>query len=732
MTFRLLVDARKHEFRTASKAEKRKITAQILNHIQQQEGRFLMPEDDGGGQNQKRLEIRARSWFVVEDKLALEKTRHRLRENSASFSSTQDVKRDDGRLTKVEDIGKSANGDCRRASFTSALRDRDGPQERRRSGSLGDGPLDSDHDDLESVLDGGLLQDLERNLRGKEVLNIDSIFYEENAGGPDTNALQLDGSLSSLLDGSTSSHERQREGFLSNSHDSMLGSTTLLRSLQQYRPGGDRGEADQLDDLNSLLESETPAKLSKSSSANLPQNNVQESCEPDTTTDLRKWIERNIPKGLYPVAELKEYLKAALPIAIKLAESLVSDPGINLSSCSDISIGESAAGDVIGVTTRTSAHVREELERLASLGEVFYELFSGLVLPKRDIKPRSSQAHLDDLNFEVESASRTLPDGDVQHFKRRSSHESSVSPDNWYHSTLIASLDEVGLPSSLTGLVKNLLDCSHTEFRENESYSSLGDVLTDLKLVRDNQCCYLDSIGNSPTFSIPNKLYGRQEIVNKITGVQKQGAYKGLVVNGRAGVGKSSLLSETFTNISRQNGSYFVQTKFEQAGINPLANMASLFNSLCDAFTQDAPPHSLSSVEKELELAIGVAGNIALSYMLPSLSKILKSPNRDSADQYMNRAASVSYSFRKLLEIISSHSAPITLLFDDLQFVSKQVGLRIFLHATHLYVSHSLSRLTRTRDRLYTVCCQTRRKLHSSSVVIATTISSRAMSSPNG
>lgn len=665
MAFRLLVDARKHEFQTASKAEKRNIATQILKHIQR-EGRFLMPEDGGEGQKQKGLEIRARAWVVVGDKLAMEKTRHRLRDNIGSLSSTQDVKRDDGsELTEDDDSGQNANSIGRRASSTSALHDHDRLQERRRSGSLGDGPAESDHDDLESVLDGRLLQDLERNLHGQEFVNIDSILNEENAVGPDTNALQLDGSLSSRLDGSASSFGRQLDECLSNSWcDSMRGSTTLhdARGLQQYRPthGGDRGEADQLDDLNSLLVS----------------NNGQEIRGPDTTTNLREWIDKNIPQGLYSVAELNKYTKAALPIAIKLAESLVdeTDPGIGLSSCSEISIDISAAGDVTGVRARTSAHVCGELERLASLGEVFYELFSGLVLPKRKTQPRSSQEHLDTLNVRTDSTSRTLTDDDARQFKRRSSqvtNSSSGSTDGDRYLKLISSLDEVGIPASLSGLVKNLLDCSRIEFRGNESYSSFGDVLTDLKLVRDNPCCYLDSIGNSPTFFIPNKLYGRQEIVNKITGVQKHGAYKGLVVNGRAGVGKSSLLSQIFTNISKQNGSYFFRTKFEQSGINPLAIVASLFNSLCDAFTRDAPSHALSSVENELELAIGVAGNIALSYILPSLSKILKSPDLDLTDHCMNQAASVSYSFRKLLEIISSHSAPITLLFDDVQFVSK-------------------------------------------------------------
>jgi len=277
-----------------------------------------------------------------------------------------------------------------------------------------------------------------------------------------------------------------------------------------------------------------------------------------------------------------------------------------------------------------------------------------------------------DLNASVEGVVNTLHQ-DARNSKKRFTNvpPSGSQEIDLHHNRIVSNLVNASLPASVCGLVKNLLDCSQKEFRGNESYSSFDDVLADLKLIRDKPGCYLEGVGNSTTISVPNKLYGRQDDVDKITGLFIGGACKGLVVNGRAGVGKSSLLSQVFSDISKQNDSYFVQTKFEQSGINPLAIVASVFNSLCEAFAEAAPSRTKEVVARELESALGVAGINALSLIIPRLSKILESPDLDSTDHYMNQAASVSYSFRKLLEIISSHSAPITLLFDDLQFVSK-------------------------------------------------------------
>ena len=394
----------------------------------------------------------------------------------------------------------------------------------------------------------------------------------------------------------------------------------------------------------------------------------------ENTIPLRQWINDQVPKGLYTQAELIEYVESAVPIAIELTEMLAredeSNPKIVLSSCAEISIV--LRGNLVThAVVQKSAQLGSVTDRLASLGSIFYELFSGLIPPQMAEASCSSVAGMDELGVSVNRIIGLLQDEPRR--TKKNNHGSSISrgDSTRYHDELMPSLDTIGLTSSLSGLVKNLISCSQSDFRVDEAYSSFADVLVDLNLVRNNPDCYLESLGDSPTFAIPHKLYGRQETMDKIASLYKCDTCNSLVVNGRAGVGKSSLLAHVFASISEQDGSYFLQTKFEQAGTNPLATVASLFDALCEAFIRDAQPQVKTTVAMELESALGEAGVIALSSIVPSLSRISKSLVNDSTYQYMNRAATVRYCFGKLLEIISSRTPPIILMFDDLQFVSK-------------------------------------------------------------
>ena len=100
--------------------------------------------------------------------------------------------------------------------------------------------------------------------------------------------------------------------------------------------------------------------------------------------NLRHWVDSHMPQGLHTCGELNEYIKAAIPIAIKLTQMLVDEthtgPAIELTSCNDLSI-EFSDGEVIGITALKTSQYFGTLDRLASLGAIFSELFSGCVLP---------------------------------------------------------------------------------------------------------------------------------------------------------------------------------------------------------------------------------------------------------------------------------------------------------------------------------------------------------------
>lgn len=472
-------------------------------------------------------------------------------------------------------------------------------------------------------------------------------------------AIELEGSINSL--------DLQYRG---QTHS--IGLRMSTNNSQKLQCNQSTEESDQGIGLDSNIALKSMGDLNSPSFAptNLPARDDlrQSSKTHGAMNNLRHWVDNHMPQGFYTSGELNEYIKAAIPIAIKLTQMLVdetqTEPAIKLTSCNDLSI-EFSAGEVIGIAALRTSQVIGTLDRLASLGAILSELFSGCVLPSRNAEAASGC--LDELVLGANEDQKTGMLSYDHTPKKKSPHDPSGYQ---YYSKIAASLDDVGLPASLSGMLRNLLDCSRSEFRGEESYSSFADVLTDLKLVRNNPCCYLDSLGNSPTFSIPNRLYNRLSVTNKIIDLYHSEACKCLIVHGRAGVGKSSLLNQVLAAISKQDGSFVAQAKFEQAGINPLAIVAQMFNSLCEAFIRDAQPRAKAAVTRELELALGVAGIKSLSLVVPSLSGLLASSDTGSGVQYMNRAASVSYALGKLLEVISAHFVPVTLLIDDLQFVS--------------------------------------------------------------
>lgn len=681
IAFRSIVAESKAEFKRKEKHEKRAVAIQIMHTMRQKNARFLT-EDTTCKKKEGLDDIQFRTWVVVEDGKALKKIMHRLREKEwvpkHAETSSVTVEAPEAAVGTMTDP-KEKSDDYR--LNTNESHGRKDPQENKGGASACFAIPSAEA--AASPYGYETLDDISCDLGNLPRPRHDFFNGDELSVGEDARDLHFsNGSLStanpqesSRLEASCSSLDLQTGIPLVEGQNLYLGSHSSLNlqldqsmietplsslNLQVEQP---LFEGQHLSlDSNSVLKM---AEESETSSLPLSGHNEERRRLPGEATgytmQLRQWIDDHVPKGLYCREDLMSYVKAAAPIAIELTEMLVredgSNPKIVLRSSNEISI--IMRGNLIaGVAVRHSVQIGSVTDRLASLGAIFYELFSGLTPFQKNEGSHPST---------VDSIVNMLQN-DTRLNKKRPDHNSHDS--DRYHDELMSNLDNIGLTSSLSGLIKNLISCSQSDFRVDEAYSSFNDVLADLKLVRNNPDCYLESLGESPTFTIPHKLYGRQDIMDKIASLYKCDSCNSLVVNGRAGVGKSSLLTHLFSSIAEQDGIYFLQTKFEQAGINPLVTVASLFDDLCEAFIRDAQPRVQNTVAMELESAIGEAGVIALSSIVPSLSKISKSLVNEYTYQYMNRAATVRYCLGKLLQIISSRTPPIVLFFDDLQFVS--------------------------------------------------------------
>jgi len=502
VAFRSLVDERKAEFKRAKKIEKREIAEQIMQIMRQRNAKFLTEDATKCRKTEGLNDIQSRTWLVVEDDKALKKIMHRLREKQwvskqASSSSLS--------VEAVEEETKQDPNESHLDSCSSRRRiTQDTIEDNRSHLTLSAADVDCSNRNEEFLDDiscdpDDLVGKLHRGAH--DSFDVAAVFESNNSQGHlNSSATFLekmtlsDSSLGISCHGmgshsSINLQANTRHSFKNESETSLCGGGDSSSSLLEFGPVPPN-----------VVPIEQPCS-----------NHFGEemgSTVTENTITLRKWINDQVPRGLYTQVELVEYVKTALTVAIELAEMLAREdegnPKIVLSSCAEISIV--LRGNLITrVVVLNSALLCSVTDRLASLGSIFYELFSGLTPPQKD-EAFSSGAGTDELGVTV---NRII--GHLQNDIRRAKKRPDDRVSNRYHDELMSNLDTIGLTSSLSGLIKNLISCSQSDFRADEAYSSFNDVLADLNLVRNNPDCYLEGLSDSPTFTIPHKLYGRQE-----------------------------------------------------------------------------------------------------------------------------------------------------------------------------------------------------------------------------
>ena len=315
--------------------------------------------------------------------------------------------------------------------------------------------------------------------------------------------------------------------------------------------------------------------------------------------------------------------------------------------------------------------------RLYAMGKILYELFAGdeSTLPSHD---DTTVGCIDLMNEDGKN--------NHQQQRQRSSWQSTYSegtPSNY-----IDRLATEGVPLSIRTLIKNLLNCCQGDFCDgDDTYTSFHDLRQDLSIMLADPSRFLDDLQVSnglPTLEICDKLYGRESEEAKLDQLYehhtKLTRFQGVIISGGAGVGKSRLAMHIQKLTTEANG-YFCVAKFQQNNmhVKPLANIGTIFNTLCDKFAEDASPLQLKSVSDELANALGsqaglLAGVVTSLPKLMPLSIQLEEISRTCVDA----PTSMRYLFGELLCIISSHSRrPISLLMDDIQFADSSSLLLI-------------------------------------------------------
>lgn len=302
--------------------------------------------------------------------------------------------------------------------------------------------------------------------------------------------------------------------------------------------------------------------------------------------------------------------------------------------------------------------------RLFSVGVILYELFTGVTLDQSQFTPPTMSLNAMDLKNKAGEIGTSDSSGSTRQPKRSQLGDS-----------LLSGLSSRGLPYPLCALILNLIECYYGILAQNEAYSSLSDLLMDVQLMLNDPNRFLRSIviSSSPTLGTTcDKLYGREEELRRLHLAYHRhlnGECVTVTVAGNAGVGKSRLAMHVEKTLSIPNGGLFFSAKFDERIDNaqPLAILSSIFNPLCLAFLQFTPREGIEAARQKLIRAFGTQADL-LAVVVPSISGLLPPSCFKSTTTPVDITLSMSFLLGAFLRVIASHSRPITLFFDDVQF----------------------------------------------------------------
>lgn len=228
------------------------------------------------------------------------------------------------------------------------------------------------------------------------------------------------------------------------------------------------------------------------------------------------------------------------------------------------------------------------------------------------------------------------------------------------------------IPQPLSTLVMKLM-AKNAEDRYQSAYGLKKDLEECQRQWKDRGCIAPFELGRHDVhsrFHVPRKLYEREAELDTLLAIfdrVKRGASELILVAGPAGVGKSALVQEVGTLISRQGG-YFITGKCDQLHNNvPYAPLVQAFRALVRQLLMESEPQ-LSGWRERLLAAFGLNGQVIVD-LLPEIALIVgpqpPAPTLPPA-QAQNRLHVVFHNF---VRVFTKAEQPLVLFLDDLQWV---------------------------------------------------------------
>ncbi|MFO8040663.1 MAG: AAA family ATPase [Sodalinema sp.] len=256
------------------------------------------------------------------------------------------------------------------------------------------------------------------------------------------------------------------------------------------------------------------------------------------------------------------------------------------------------------------------------------------------------------------------------------------------------------LPESVSAIVLKLM-AKTAEDRYQSSYGIQKDLetcLTQWTTTQHIPMFELASQDQQGTFSIPEKLYGRDAEVQQLLDAFdriSQGPSEMLLVAGYSGIGKSALVKEVHKPIVRQRG-YFISGKFDQFQRNiPYACLIQAFRELVRQLLTETEAEILSWRDK-ITQALGKNGQI-ITDVIPEIELIIGTQPAVSSLPVTEAQNRFNLVFRAFIQVFTQPEHPLVMFLDDLQWADPAS-----LQLIHLLIadpdSHNLLMLGAYRD----------------------------------